>query len=287
MAFLTTAITSRYTQTNNQLMTSSNPRNQATIQDGRVTVQNVQGRQTQSYTGNFAKGKATGAGFIKNTGNATANQSKVIRCYNYKGEGHIAKQCNKSKRTYNSEWFKEKMMLVQAQEARVTLDEEQLSFLADTSERVDSGTYARALTTIAIVQTGDIDAFDSDCDEAPTTSAVFMTNLTSYYLNVLSEVPNYDTYQDNNVFDQSVQEMNYSEQPIFVDNSNIDIISDTNVISYDQYIKENKNKVVQSNTSPEEQNAMIMSIINEMSTHVAKCNAANKENKIMNESLTV
>ncbi|GJZ86294.1 putative reverse transcriptase domain-containing protein [Tanacetum coccineum] len=38
MAFLTAVASSRFPSTNNQLRTSSNPRNQATIQDGRVTV---------------------------------------------------------------------------------------------------------------------------------------------------------------------------------------------------------------------------------------------------------
>ena len=38
VAFLT-SYASRFSPTNNQLRTSSNPRNQATIQDGRVTVQ--------------------------------------------------------------------------------------------------------------------------------------------------------------------------------------------------------------------------------------------------------
>ncbi|GJZ90631.1 hypothetical protein Tco_0662558 [Tanacetum coccineum] len=41
------------------LVTSSNPRNQATIQDGRVTVQQVQGRQIQSYAGTGNRGIAT------------------------------------------------------------------------------------------------------------------------------------------------------------------------------------------------------------------------------------
>ncbi|GJY60185.1 hypothetical protein Tco_0460842 [Tanacetum coccineum] len=41
MAFLTVVASSRFPLTNNQLRTSSNPRNQATIQDGRVTVQKV------------------------------------------------------------------------------------------------------------------------------------------------------------------------------------------------------------------------------------------------------
>nr|GEU75433.1 hypothetical protein [Tanacetum cinerariifolium] len=51
MAFLTAVASSRFPVTNNQLRTSSNLRNQATIQDGKVTVQQVQGRQGQSYYG--------------------------------------------------------------------------------------------------------------------------------------------------------------------------------------------------------------------------------------------
>ncbi|GJY97033.1 hypothetical protein Tco_0513943 [Tanacetum coccineum] len=59
MAFLTAVASSRFPSTNNQLRTSSNPRNQATIQDGRVTMQQVQGRQGQSYADNSYKGTAT------------------------------------------------------------------------------------------------------------------------------------------------------------------------------------------------------------------------------------
>ncbi|GJX32563.1 hypothetical protein Tco_0242418 [Tanacetum coccineum] len=51
MSFLTAVVTSRYPTTNNQLRTSSNPRQQATIYDGKVTVQPVQGRQTSYAAG--------------------------------------------------------------------------------------------------------------------------------------------------------------------------------------------------------------------------------------------
>ncbi|GKD60847.1 hypothetical protein Tco_1298356, partial [Tanacetum coccineum] len=51
VAFLTVVASSKFPLTNNQLRTSSNPRNHATIQDGRVIVQQVQGRQGQSYSG--------------------------------------------------------------------------------------------------------------------------------------------------------------------------------------------------------------------------------------------
>ncbi|GJT56546.1 hypothetical protein Tco_0991600 [Tanacetum coccineum] len=51
MSFLTAVVTSRYPTTNNQLRNSSNPRQQATINDGRVTLQPIQGRQTSFAAG--------------------------------------------------------------------------------------------------------------------------------------------------------------------------------------------------------------------------------------------
>nr|GFB37866.1 hypothetical protein [Tanacetum cinerariifolium] len=51
MSFLTSVVTSRYPPTNNQLRNSSNPRQQATINNRRVTVQPVQGRHTSLAAG--------------------------------------------------------------------------------------------------------------------------------------------------------------------------------------------------------------------------------------------
>ncbi|GKG45408.1 hypothetical protein Tco_0495486, partial [Tanacetum coccineum] len=45
VALLAQSFRANLPQTNNQLQTSSNTRNQATVHDGRVVVQNVQGRQ--------------------------------------------------------------------------------------------------------------------------------------------------------------------------------------------------------------------------------------------------
>nr|GFD05964.1 hypothetical protein [Tanacetum cinerariifolium] len=45
MSFLTSVVASRYPATNNQLRTSSNTRQQATTNNGRVTIQPTQGRQ--------------------------------------------------------------------------------------------------------------------------------------------------------------------------------------------------------------------------------------------------
>ncbi|GJX60369.1 hypothetical protein Tco_0291759 [Tanacetum coccineum] len=100
--------------------------NEATIQDGRVTVQQVQGRQTQSFAGTRNQGIAT-----TSSRNYAVGQVKIMKCYNYLGEGHMAKQCTQPKSLRSSAWFKEKLMLAEAQEAGQILDEEKLAFIAD------------------------------------------------------------------------------------------------------------------------------------------------------------
>ncbi|GJS30271.1 retrovirus-related pol polyprotein from transposon TNT 1-94 [Tanacetum coccineum] len=101
MAFLSAVFTPRYPSANNQLRSSSNLRNQATVQDGRVTIQHVQGRQGQNVVGSSLQGNASGS-----RGN-TSGQVNVIKCYNYQGEGHMARQCTQPQRRRDASWFKE------------------------------------------------------------------------------------------------------------------------------------------------------------------------------------
>nr|GEW72972.1 hypothetical protein [Tanacetum cinerariifolium] len=100
MSFLTAVVTSRYPPTNNQLRTSSNPRQQATINNGRVTMQPIQGRQN-SMTAGLLRQYTSGS-------SRTSGKQRVIVCYNCKGEGHMSKQCTKPNRKRDKAWFKEK-----------------------------------------------------------------------------------------------------------------------------------------------------------------------------------
>nr|GFD44290.1 hypothetical protein [Tanacetum cinerariifolium] len=95
MSFLTSVVTSRYPTINNQLRTSSNPRQQATINDGRVTIQPIQGRQNHMSAGS-SRPFTSGSG-------ETSGRQRVMVCYNCKGEGHMAKQCTKPKRKRDAE----------------------------------------------------------------------------------------------------------------------------------------------------------------------------------------
>ncbi|GKF10947.1 hypothetical protein Tco_0048873 [Tanacetum coccineum] len=142
MSFLTAVASSRFPSTNNQLRTSSNPRNQATIQDSRVTVQQVQGRQGQSYF------------------------------------GHMARQCTQPKRPRNAAWYKEKAMLAEAQEVGQILDKEQLTFLAN--PRIPADQAQTIIPHNAAFQTEDLDTCDSDYDDLSTAQAVLMANISNY-----------------------------------------------------------------------------------------------------------
>ncbi|GJV92320.1 retrovirus-related pol polyprotein from transposon TNT 1-94 [Tanacetum coccineum] len=163
MAFLTAVASSRFPSSNNQLRTSSNLRNQATIQDDRVTVQQVQGRQGQSYV----------------------------------GEGHMARQCTQPKRPRNAAWYKEKAMLAKAHKSGQILDEEQLEFLVDPGIQDGQGAQTIILNTIAF-QTEDLDAYDSDCNDVSNAKAVLMANLSNYGSDVISEA----AVEDNNLYAQ-------------------------------------------------------------------------------------
>ncbi|GJU09696.1 hypothetical protein Tco_1132092 [Tanacetum coccineum] len=182
MAFLIVIASSRFPSTNNQLRTSSNPRNQATIQDERVTVQQVQWRQGQIYVGNSYKGNTTSSGR-----NNARGQARVVKCYNCQGECHMAMQCTQPKRPRNAAWFKEKAMLAEAQEAGQILDEKQLAFLENPGI-LDGQTAQTTIPNTVAFQTKDLDAYDSNCDDVSNAKSVLMANLSSYGSDALSEL---------------------------------------------------------------------------------------------------
>ncbi|GKD61364.1 hypothetical protein Tco_1298873 [Tanacetum coccineum] len=112
-----------------------------------------------------------------------------------------------------------------------------------------------------------------------------MAIFSSYDSNVISEVPFHDKNIENDMIYQSVQETQCYEQPSFDNETEVDITSDSNIISYEQYWQEIENPVVQDTSSPAQQDELLMYVIEEMSSQVAKCNKVQHENKLVNETL--
>ncbi|GJW61049.1 integrase, catalytic region, zinc finger, CCHC-type containing protein [Tanacetum coccineum] len=200
MSFLSDVITSCYPTTNNQLRNSSNPRQQATINDGRVTIQPVQGRQISYAAGTTRTFTLVAIG-------SNSRKQRIVTCYNCKGEGHMSKQCTKPRRERDDSWFKDKVLLVQAQ------------------------------------ATDDLDAYDSDCDELNTAKVALMENLSHYGSDALFEVHNHNNV-NNNMSNQGVQAIPSSEQSNVVNYSETEITSDSNIIPYSQYLIESQQPAI-------------------------------------------
>nr|GFB10286.1 hypothetical protein [Tanacetum cinerariifolium] len=222
MSFLIVVVTSRYPTTNNQLRNSSNPRKQATINNGRVTLQLIQGGQNSLAAGT-SRTYTQGA-----SGNNSGKQRTVI-CYNCKEEGHMSKQCTKPKR-------KRDPGIAEAQ-ARQTVITHNVAYQAD-----------------------DLDAYDSDCNKLNTAKVALIKNLSHYGSHDLVEVHNHDNV-NNNMINQAVQAMPFSKQSNIVNHSETEITIDSNIIPYSQYKIESQPIAVQNSNSSTQQYALILSLI--------------------------
>ncbi|GJY95443.1 hypothetical protein Tco_0511804 [Tanacetum coccineum] len=114
----------------------------------------------------------------------------------------MAKKCPKLKRKRDATWFREKVLLVEAQANGQILHEKELAFLAN-----------------------------PDCHELNTAKIALMVNLSHYGLDALAEVNNHDNV-DNNMMNQVRQALPSSEQSSVVNNSETEITSDSNIIPY-------------------------------------------------------
>nr|GEU58722.1 hypothetical protein [Tanacetum cinerariifolium] len=95
------------------------------------------------------------------------------------GEGYMSKQCIKPKRKRDETWFKDKVLLVQAQANGQVLHEEELEFLADPGIS-ETQTSQYVITNNVAYQVDDLDAYDSDCDEISSAKIALMANLSHY-----------------------------------------------------------------------------------------------------------
>ncbi|GJV45144.1 hypothetical protein Tco_1429680 [Tanacetum coccineum] len=135
----------------------------------------------------------------------------------------MSKQCTKPRRKWDDSWFKDKVLLVQAQASGQILYEEELAFLADPG-----------IPEVAL-----------------------MANLSHYGLDALAEVHNHDNV-NNNMINQVVQ-----------------------------YVIESQQAAVQNSNSSAQQDALILSVIEQLKTQVADYTKVNLKNKSVNNTIIV
>ncbi|GJU13686.1 hypothetical protein Tco_1136082 [Tanacetum coccineum] len=131
------------------------PRQQATINNGRVTLQPIQGRQTSLAAG-------TTRTYTPGASGSNSGKQRTVICYNSQASGQI-------------------------------LHEDELAFLADPGIPESQATQI-VITHNTAYQADDLDAYDSDCDELNTAKVALMANLSHYGLDALTEVHNHDEF---------------------------------------------------------------------------------------------
>nr|GEY50244.1 hypothetical protein [Tanacetum cinerariifolium] len=156
----------------------------------------------------------------------------------------MSKQCTKPKRKWDDSWFKDKLLLVQAQANGQILHEEELAFFADPGI-AEAQAIQTVITYNAAYQANDLDAYDSDCDEINSAKVALMTNLSHYGSDDLAEVYNHDNVKHNLI-----------------------------------------NQVVQNSNAHAQQDALILSVIEQLKTQVVNCTKINLDNKSVNDTLT-
>ncbi|GJZ31510.1 hypothetical protein Tco_0576557 [Tanacetum coccineum] len=140
------------------------------------------------------------------------------------------------------------VLLIQAQANGQILHEEELAFLVDPGIAEGQATQI-FITQNAAYKADDLDAYDSDCDELNTAKVVLMANLSHYGSDALDEVYNSDN-MDNNMINQAVQ------------------------------------ATVQNSNSSAQQDALILSVIEQLKTQVVNYTKINLDNKSVNDTLT-
>ncbi|GJU67074.1 hypothetical protein Tco_1253333 [Tanacetum coccineum] len=143
----------------------------------------------------------------------------------------MSKQCTKPKRKRDDSWFKDKVLLVQAQVNGQILHDKELAFLADPGTGEGQATQT-VITYNAAYQADDLDAHDFDCDEINTTKVDLMANLSHYGLDALAKA------------------------------------------------------ALQNSNSSAKQDALILSMIEQLKTQVINCTTINLDNKSVNNTLT-
>nr|GEY40729.1 hypothetical protein [Tanacetum cinerariifolium] len=189
----------QFPPTNNQLRTSSNSRSHAMVHDGQIVTETIQRK-------------------------APCNV------------GHVSRQCKEKKRVKDSQYFKDKMMLMEAKEKGAVLDAEAESFLADV-ECTAPYDQPLVITTINIFEVSHEDAYNSDVDDRPHAATAFMANLssTSGTNGATTSYVNEVHTNDNQIFDNVnhllAHEIHQEEHLNF----DVELDIDDNTISYHQY----------------------------------------------------
>nr|GEX35074.1 retrovirus-related Pol polyprotein from transposon TNT 1-94 [Tanacetum cinerariifolium] len=270
------------TPTNNQRI-SSNPRNRQIAQPGMnmgqdrqmqmVGVQNpriqngVPGNANQNLNGN---GNLVAAGA---EGNAAGHNGNLIRCYNYRGVGHFARNCTIRPRRRDAADLQTQLLIAQKEEAGIQLQAKEFDLMA------------------AAADLDEIEEVNANCIlkanlQQASTSGIQTDKAPVYDLDGSAEVHDYENCYDNEIFNMCTQEEQYTKLLEPIPESHQVPQNDNDVISKVTSVEKSRGTVEQHPSNVEEIRALYDSLYQNLAIEVEKVNTVNNKLKETNADLT-
>nr|GEY31407.1 retrovirus-related Pol polyprotein from transposon TNT 1-94 [Tanacetum cinerariifolium] len=186
------------------------------------------GNQFRQYAGQNV-GNLNGYNAVQNVGNQheegneTGHNGNQMRCYNYRGLGHLARNCTVRPRRRDAAYLQTQLLIAQKEEAGIQLQAEEFDLMAtvvdlDEIEEVNANYILMAnlqQASTSCTQTDKAPVYDSDGS---------------------AEVHNYESCYDNEIFNIFTQEEQYTElldpipEPHQVPQNDNNVISEINAL---------------------------------------------------------
>ncbi|GJW94581.1 hypothetical protein Tco_0174253 [Tanacetum coccineum] len=206
-------------------------------------------------------------------GNDNRNNENQIRCYNYRGLGHLARNYTVIPRKRDAAYLQTQLLIAQKEEAWIPLQAEEFDFIAvvgylDKIKEVNA-------KCILMANLQQVLTSGTHIDKAPI-----------YGLDGSVEVHEYDKCYNNEIFNMFTQEEQYTEllEPILEQHQVQQ--NDNNVISVVLSVEQSGGTIEKNHATVEETYAYFESLYNNLVIEVEKVNMVNRKMKETNADLT-
>ncbi|GJT71033.1 integrase, catalytic region, zinc finger, CCHC-type containing protein [Tanacetum coccineum] len=207
-------------------------------------------------------------------GNANGNNGNQIRCYNYRGLGHYARNCTVRPRRRDVVYLQTQLLIAQKEEAGIQLLAKEFDLMAaagdlDEIEEVNANCILMA-----------------NLQQVPT-SGTQTDNALVYDSDGSAEVHHFEKCYDNDIFNIFTQEEQYTELLEPIPETHQVQQNDSNVIYAVSSVEQSGGTVEQHLETVEETRAYFESLYNNLAIKVEKVNSVNRKIKETNAELTI
>jgi cell division protein FtsB len=231
------------------------------------------GNQRGQNVGNQAMGnqnRNVAAPAVGNQGNV--NQGNPVKCFNCQGVGHMARNCPTKTNKKDPEYLQKALLLAQKDKTGFQLNAEENVFntlMDDMEDREDINANCIFMENLQEAK------YDTDSDTLPV-----------YDTNAPSEVSNFNTCHNNDIFDMSPHEEQHSEKLAPTFETYLDTPCSRYTPSATPDVNHNGGFVSQHAENDEETRALFESLLNNCSIEIENVKKVNRDVKAANEKLT-